>query len=218
MLSILLNLSLQIKTEVKRIHYISGITITLFIILHLSNHLYSLFGIERHIEIMDTLRIFYRNVIAETILVCAVLIQIVSGIKLFFRKRKEATSFFEKLQLWSGLYLAVFFVFHLTAVFLGRLILNLDTNIYFGIAGLNTFPFSLFFIPYYGLAIISFFGHISSIHKVKMKINLLGINPNQQAYTILFIGVLLSFIVLYGLTNGFKGVEIPNDYHIMIGK
>lgn len=218
MLSIILNLPLQIKTEVKRIHYISGITITIFIILHLSNHLYSLFGVDRHIEVMDTLRIFYRNVIAEIILICAVLIQIISGIKLFFKKRKEVSSFFEKLQLWSGFYLAVFFVFHLAAVFIGRLILNLDTNIYFGVAGLNTFPFSLFFIPYYGLAIISFFGHISSLHSLKMKNNVIGINPNQQAYTILFIGVLLTLIVLYGLTNGFNGIETPKEYQIMIGK
>ena len=202
----------------KRIHFISGITITIFITLHLLNHLYSLFGIERHIEVMDTLRIFYRNVIAETILLCAVLVQVISGIKLFFKKKKIANTFFEKLQLWSGLYLAIFFVFHLGAVFTGRLVLNLDTNIYFGIAGLNTFPFSLFFVPYYGLAIISFFGHIAAIHSLKMKNNVLGINPNQQAYTILFTGVLLSLVVLYGLTNGFSGIEIPKEYHIMIGK
>jgi hypothetical protein len=203
---------------VKRIHYISGITIAVFIILHLSNHLYSLFGVEKHIEVMDILRLFYRNVIAETLLLFAVLIQIISGIKLFIKKRKEAEAFFEKLQLWSGLYLAIFFVFHLAAVFIGRLILNLDTNIYFGVAGLNTFPFSLFFIPYYSLAIISFFGHLSAIHSLKMKNNVLGIKPNQQAYFILFTGIALSLVVIYGLTNGFKGIEIPKGYQIMIGK
>lgn len=202
----------------KRIHYISGFTITFFIILHLSNHLYIFFGVERHIEVMDTLRFFYRNAIAETILICMVLTQIITGIKLFIKKRKKANSFFDKLQIWSGLYLTIFFVFHLGAVFIGRFILNLNTNIYFGVAGLNTFPFSLFFIPYYGLAIISFFGHISSIHRVKMKNNVLGIYPNQQAYLIFISGVLLSLITIYGLTNGFNGIEIPKEYHIMIGK
>jgi hypothetical protein len=167
---------------------------------------------------MDTLRFFYRNAIAETILICMVLTQIITGIKLFIKKRKKANSFFDKLQIWSGLYLTIFFVFHLGAVFIGRFILNLNTNIYFGVAGLNTFPFSLFFIPYYGLAIISFFGHISSIHRVKMKNNVLGIYPNQQAYLIFISGVLLSLITIYGLTNGFNGIEIPKEYHIMIGK
>lgn len=202
----------------KRIHYISGFTITFFIILHLSNHLYIFFGVERHIEVMDTLRFFYRNAIAETILICMILIQIITGIKLFIKKRKKANSFFDKLQIWSGLYLAIFFVFHLGAVFTGRLLLNLDTNIYFGVAGLNTFPFALFFIPYYGLAILSFFGHISATHSVKMKKNILNTSPTQQAYLIFISGVLLSLITIYGLTNGFKGIEIPKEYHITLNK
>ena len=202
----------------KQIHYISGLIITIFVTLHVFNHLYSLFGIEAHIELMNTLRFFYRNIIAESILICVVLIQIFSGIKLFLANKKIARSFFEKLQLWSGMYLAIFFVFHLGAIFIGRLLLNLDTNIYFGVAGLNTFPFSLFFVPYYGFAIISFFGHIAAIHSKKIKKNILGLIPNQQAYIILTIGMLLSFTVLYGLTNKFNGIEIPKEYNIMTGK
>ena len=202
----------------KQIHYISGLIITIFVTLHVFNHLYSLFGIEAHIELMNTLRFFYRNIIAESILICAVLIQIFSGIKLFLANKKIARSFFEKLQLWSGMYLAIFFVFHLGAIFIGRLLLNLDTNIYFGVAGLNTFPFSLFFVPYYGFAIISFFGHIAAIHSKKMKKNILGLIPNQQAYIILTIGMLLSFTVLYGLTNKFNGIEVPKEYNITTGK
>lgn len=200
----------------KRIHYITGITITSFIVLHLLNHLYSFFGVLRHIEVMDTLRIFYRNIIVETILVCAILIQSITGIKLFLIKRKTASSFFEKLQLWSGLYLAIFFVFHLGAVFTGRFLLHLDTNIYFGVAGLNTFPFLLFFVPYYGLAIISFFAHIAAIHKQKIKRSLLGASPTMQGYIILFTGIVLTFIITYGLTNGFQGFEIPKEYQINI--
>ncbi|WP_103867385.1 hypothetical protein [Aquimarina sp. I32.4] len=137
---------------------------------------------------------------------------------MFLIKKKVAKTFFEKLQLWSGVYLVFFFVFHLGAVFIGRFILNLDTNIYFGVAGLNTFPHYLFFAPYYGLAIISFFGHLSSIHRMKVKSILLEIKPSKQAYIILFSGIILSFILLYGLTNGFNGIEIPTEYHIVIGK
>ncbi|MFK7807959.1 MAG: hypothetical protein AB8F74_09195 [Saprospiraceae bacterium] len=202
----------------KRIHFLSGLTITVFILLHLFNHLYSLFGVEKHIEMMDTLRLFYRNIIAEVILIAAIFVQVISGVRLFLAKKKVANGFFEKLQIWSGGYLALFFVFHLGAVFTGRLFLNLDTNIYFGVAGLNTFPFLLFFIPYYGLAIISFFGHVSSIHSVKMKTSLMGLNPNLQARIILFTGVFLSIVVIYGLTNGFNGIEIPKEYNVLIGK
>ena len=155
--------------NIKKIHYFSGITISIFIALHLFNHLYSLFGANAHIELMNDLRVVYRNIIAETILLLAVAIQIVSGIKLFLKKRKEESDFFGKLQIWTGLYMGIFLLIHLSAVLSGRMILNLDTNFYFGVAGLNTFPLNLFFIPYYGLAIIYFFGHISVVHSRKMK-------------------------------------------------
>ena len=202
----------------KRIHYFSGVLISFFVGLHLLNHLYSIFGADAHIEMMNDLRVVYRNIIAEIVLLFAVLIQVFSGIKLFFKKRKNTTDFFEKLQIWTGLYLAIFFLIHLSAVLSGRLLLNLDTNFYFGVAGLNTFPLNLFFIPYYGLAIISFFGHISAVHSKKMKSKILGIEPNKQSYIVLIMGTILSLAVIYGLTNRFNGVGIPKEYDIMTGK
>jgi len=167
---------------------------------------------------METLRGFYRNIVAESILLGAVLLQIISGLKLFLKKRKRTTTAFEKLQIWSGFYLALFFIIHVGAVLGGRYFLNLDTNFYFGVAGLNTFPFSLFFIPYYGLAILAFFGHIAAIHQQKMKSNIFGLNPSRQAKTILAIGLLITIAIFYGLTNHFNGVDIPEAYQVLIGK
>jgi hypothetical protein len=108
---------------------------------------------------MHVLRNVYRNPVMEICLLLAVGVQIMSGIKLWIPKRKTVTSTFDKLQLWSGMYLAFFFIIHISAVLAGRFLLQLDTNFYFGVAGLNTFPLSFFFIPYYSLAIFSFFVH-----------------------------------------------------------
>ncbi|MEE9348579.1 MAG: hypothetical protein V3U80_00875 [Flavobacteriaceae bacterium] len=204
--------------NIKKLHYFSGITISIFVGLHLFNHFYSLFGANAHIELMDSLRVVYRNIISETILLFAVAVQIFSGIKLFLKKRKTKSDFFGKLQIWTGLYLAFFLVIHLSAVLSGRIILDLDTNFYFGVAGLNTFPLNLFFIPYYGLSIISFFGHISAVHSRKMKNKIFGLEPIKQSYGLLTIGIVITLIILYGLTNGFNGVEIPKEYDILIGK
>lgn len=203
---------------IKRIHLLSGLAITAFVGLHLFNHFCSIFGAEKHIEIMNSLRPFYRNILVETILLLAVLVQIISGLKLFKLHRAKAITRFDKLHVWTGLYLAIFFMIHLTAVFGGRLFLHLDTNFYFGVAGLNTFPFNLFFIPYYGLAILSFFGHIASIHSKKMNQSVLGLSPNNQSISILVLGAFLTLIILYGLTNQFNGVEIPKEYEVLIGK
>ncbi len=202
---------------VKRIHYYSGLTLTIFIGLHLFNHCYSLLGAARHIELMTVLRHFYRNIFVETIIVMAVVTQVVSGLKLFMAGRKTAGSGFEKLQLWTGFYLALFLVIHLGAVFAGRLLLDLDTNFYFGVAGLNSFPANLFFIPYYGLAIIAFFGHIAALHYKKMKRSIAGMTPGIQAKCIMIFAICLSVVILYGLTNSFKGVDIPPAYKVLTG-
>jgi len=202
----------------KQLHYVSGLIITLFIGLHLFNHACSVFGAKMHIEMMSGLRLFYRNIFIESILLGAVLVQIISGIKLFKTYKKTAISSFDKLHLWSGLYLAAFFVIHVGAVLGGRFFLNLDTNFYFGVAGLNTFPFNLFFIPYYAIAIISFFGHIACIHLKKMKHLFFGFTPNKQSKAILIFGVCLTILIFYGLTNHFKGVKIPKEYNILIAK
>lgn len=203
---------------IKKIHYTSGLAITTFIGLHLFNHTWSILGADRHIEMMNNLRLLYRNIFVETILLLAVLVQIVSGLKLFKINRKIAITNFDKLHIWSGLYLAIFFVIHLSAVLGGRVFLHLDTNFYFGVAGLNSFPFNLFFIPYYGLAILSFFGHIASIHNQKMKQSIFGLPPKRQSFVILILGFILTIVIFYGLTNHFNGVTIPKEYNVLIGK
>ena len=213
-----INIEQQKRMIEKKIHFISGLTLTIFIGLHLFNHTLSIFGADRHIEVMNNLRLFYRNIFVETILLLAVLVQIISGLKLFRTNRKIATSHFDKLHIWTGLYLAIFFIIHVSAVFGGRFFLQLDTNFYFGVAGLNSFPFNIFFIPYYGLAILSFFGHIASVHSKKMKQNIFGLTPNNQSISILIFGLVLIIVIFYGLTNEFNGVTIPKEYNVLIGK
>lgn len=201
----------------KQLHYLSGILISVFTGIHLFNHVCSIAGADKHIEIMQVLRLFYRNALAETILLAAVPVQIISGISLC-RKKWRTTGGWEKLRIWTGLYMGIFLLVHVTSVLIGRAVLHLDTNFYFGVAGLNTFPFSLFFIPYYGLAVLSFFGHIAAVHYRKMKYSLSGLSPENQSKAILFFGILFTVVIFYGLTNHFRGVTIPQKYDVLIGK
>lgn len=196
----------------KTLHYLTGWIIALFVGVHLFNHIWSIYGAEAHIQLMTTLRRLYRNIVIEGILLLSVVTQIFSGAKLVIHYKKGATSFFDKMQIYSGLYMAFFLVIHVSAVLVGRHILKLDTNFYFGVAGINSFPLNLFFIPYYALAIIAFFAHLSAIHSKKMKSNIIGIQPNIQALFILIFGVLLTLLIFFGLTHHFKGVTLPSAY------
>ncbi len=202
----------------KRLHYATGLFLSAFIAFHLLNHLTALAGAGQHIATMNTLRSVYRHPVVETLLLGAVLVQIGSGLRLFWTTRHTATTLFRRLHRYTGLYLALFFLVHVGAVLSGRLLLHLDTNFYFGVAGLNTFPFSLFFVPYYGLAIVSFFGHVAAIHQQKMTRSIAGLSPTGQAMGILLVGVVLTVIIFYGLTNGFRGVVIPATYGVLVGK
>ena len=200
----------------RKIHFWSGLALAAFIALHLFNHLFSIVSPQSHIDVMESLRLFYRNPFVETILLAAVLSQVISGISLFrLNRKKSAGSIFERVHLWSGLYLAFFLVIHVGAVFSGRLLLHVDTNLYFGAAGLNSFPHLLFFVPYYSLAIVSFFAHLASVHNKKMKRDLFGLQPSTQSIIVVLLGVGLAFLILYGMTNGFKGIEIPTEYKLM---
>ena len=151
-------------------------------------------------------------------LLVAVVVQIISGLRMVRKKDSRAVTFFNKLHIYSGLYLAVFLVIHVSAVVVGRFILKLDTNFYFGAAGINSFPVNLFFIPYYALAILSFFGHLAAIHHKKMNRPVAGLAPVQQAWVILLIGAGITLVILYGLTNQFTGIELLDEYRILTGQ
>lgn len=109
----------------RKIHYISGLTITLFIILHLFNHICSIFGVDKHIKIMNVLRHFYRNIFVETTLLSAIIVQIISGLKLYRKTRNSVTTNFENLHLWTGIYFVAFFIIHVSVVLGGHFFYNL---------------------------------------------------------------------------------------------
>lgn len=204
--------------KARHVHFFSGIVLALFIGIHLFNHFTSIFGIQRHLELMDSLRKIYRHPFIEIVLLVAVVVQILSGLRLIRRKGCRKAAFFDKLHLYSGLYLAVFLVIHVSAVLVGRFYLKLDTNFYFGAAGINSFPVNLFFIPYYAMAVLSFFGHLAAVHSKKMNQPILMLNPIQQAWGIFILGAALTLILFYGLTNQFSGVELPGEYRILTGQ
>ncbi|TAE41862.1 MAG: hypothetical protein EAZ70_09415 [Runella slithyformis] len=191
----------------KRVHYWSGLILALFAGFHLLNHLAVLSGPEAHLATMEVLRKVYRNLVVEWMLLVAVFLQIATGLRQAYQKGLKQAGW-AKYQVWSGLYLAVFFLIHVSAVMMGRFVLKVDTNLYFGAAGLNIFPFNLFFVPYYSLAIMAFFTHIASIHAQKSK----AIGAANQAKIIVAIGLITTILIVLGMTDFARGLFIPPTY------
>lgn len=187
---------------VNRIHYFSGLILSVFIAFHLVNQLFSLFGAETHIELMTLLRTVYRHIIVETILLFSVVFQVATGIRLVFNRNKK--SVVEKVQLYSGLYLSFFLIVHVAAVMYGRQ-LQLDTNFYFAAAGMNIYPINLIFIPYYLFAMVAVTLHLASLHYLKTK-------SAKVSNYIAIIGIIVSILIIIGYTNVFKWRAIPVGY------
>ena len=195
-----------------KFHRISACIIGIFIFCHLINHLCIYSGVQQHIEVMEMLRIVYRNIFVESLLLFFVFFQASSGIYFVWKRRGERRLFFEKAQAISGLYLAFFFFNHIGAVLFGRIYVGLDTNIYFGIAGFHVNTFYLYFVPYYFLAVLSLFIHLASafswLSRKKITENL----RMKVAYSIIGIGALLSFFLMLGFSGTFSEIQIPAEY------
>ncbi|HEY3406347.1 MAG TPA: hypothetical protein VGK59_23325 [Ohtaekwangia sp.] len=196
---------------IKKIHYITGILLGLFIGLHIVNHLMIVKGENAHIHFMKSIRSFYRNPFVETILLLAVLTQVSSGITLARKRWNNAITTFEKLQLWSGLFFVYFLVSHTSAVLIGRHVLHLDTNLYYGASPLNNNPLKFYFIFHYGIALLAFFVHVGCAHHAKMKRFIHERTAIRQSWIIMILGVIITGIILFRMMQ----ITIPEEYHYL---
>ena len=185
----------------KLVHYYTGLTLSVFIGLHLLNHLLILHSEALHIRFMKSARKIYRNKFVESLLFLAVLLQVISGITLVIMKWNKVENYFDRIQIASGLYLSFFLLNHVMAVLRGRYILKMDTNIYYGAGVMNMWPQKLFFIPYYSFAILSFFFHVACVHRLKMeKFAGLAVST-KQSFMIMGAGALITFLVIIKIAN-----------------
>jgi hypothetical protein len=186
---------------IKGIHYFTGLTIALYIGTHLLNHLLILHSEAMHIRFMQKARKVYRHPMVEPVLLTAVLVQVLSGLFLVTHKWYRVESWFDWVQICSGLYLSLFLTNHIRVVMLGRNKMHVDTNLYFGAGVMNIWPQKLFFIPYYSFAILAFFFHVACIHRVKMKEFVPITIAGHQAIGIMILGCVITFLVIFRMSH-----------------
>ena len=139
----------------RRLHRALALGLGLFIALHLGNHLAGLWGQDRHGAVQTALRIAYRSPLVEAALLAAFALQIGLGLVLLGWRRRMS------LQTVSGAYLGGFLTIHIAAVMAARW-QGIDTDLAFAAAGLHApAPWPLILAPYYGLAVLAIFAHVS---------------------------------------------------------
>lgn len=195
-----------------KLHRVSAVVIGAFVFFHLINHSLIFPGAQAHIDLMETLRTVYRGIVLESVLLFCILFQAVSGVRFVWQRRGQRVGFIEKAQAISGLYLAFFLLNHVAAVMFGRYYAELDTNIYYGIAGFHVTLFQWFFVPYYFLAVVAIFFHLSAAFYWLSREKFTELTRTRSAYAIMLAGILLSTSLTMGFAGMFGEINIPAEY------
>lgn len=125
-----------------------------------------------------------------------------------WRKRSGLVAW---LQAGSGIYLAMFMLFHISAVLFGRIALKLDTNFYYAAAGFVLMPYKLFFAPYYFFAVFALFTHLgcAAYWQVKARsplVRRLAIGAPMGA------GLVAALLINLALAGVLHPLDIPAKY------
>ena len=147
----------------ERLHKVSAGFVFAFLCLHFANHLIGLEGLGAHQQFMDAARLVYRHPVVEMGVMLAFVIQILTGIPLIrdiWVKRKD---FVHQLQAASGLVMVVFILVHVAWIAFARMVLGLDTNIFFIASGFMSKPLSYLSYGLYGLGVVGLFVHLGCI-------------------------------------------------------
>ena len=190
----------------RRLHRVVGAVLAVFLAVHVANHLAALAGVDAHVRFMDAARRVYRQPVVEAVLLLCVVLQAASGLRMLWARRQRRRGVLAWLQAGSGAYVALFLAIHVVAVLAGRMS-GLDTNFYFAAAGLHAWPFVLFFVPYYFLAVAALLVHVGSA---------LARYAGERRMLVVAlaagIGVVTASLIVTALAGGAYRVDIPRDY------
>lgn len=184
-------------------HGICAALVTCFAVAHLANHFSGLWGGEYHTAIMERLRLVYRQPIVESMLVGGIAFQVLSGLKLLTRRIPRAIDRFDSLQLAAGIYLALFLLSHVSAVFRARYLRHTDTNWAWASEGLLTDPWTARLAPYYFLAVVALGIHgAAGLRKVLLSHGRSAHCAEKAFYVVASGAAVLSTSIMVGLIRG----------------
>jgi succinate dehydrogenase/fumarate reductase cytochrome b subunit len=193
-------------------HRLAAAVLGMYLLAHLANHIAALGGIRTHIAFMETVRTVTRMPALEALLLAAAVVQAGSGLWLAWRRRGQRRLLFDRLQALSGAYLAMFLAVHVGSVLFGRAVLGLDTNFYFAAAGLHVWPYPLFFVPYYGLAVAALFVHLACALRRRLPARMPRAARDRLAWTAIAAGGVLAVLIVAAFSGVFYPVDLPSAY------
>ena len=191
------------------IHGLTAAALVLYVLFHVTNHLFGLIGPEAHAAVMKIGRTVYRSRLGEPLLVVAMLFQVGTGLFLAWRWSAAPQPFHRTFQVASGAYLSLFILGHMNSVFIyARTFLGIPTDWDFAIGaptGLIHDAWNIRLLPHYALGVFFVLSHIASGLRVVLISH--GVAP-RRADRFWGAAAALSVVVAAAIIVGMCGVRI----------
>jgi hypothetical protein len=186
-------------------HGVSALAILLlFVGPHIGNHLAGFWNGSVHIEIMNAARHVYRDDIVQPILLALIGFQILSGTALVRRRMRMPSDILGTVQTMCGVYIGVYFLAHMTAVFAARHA-GIDTNWTWLTRQNNSMIGSLSnlrLIAHYWMGPIAIVAHVAcGLRMVLLQHDISPAMANRLALALITAGVVASSLILAALLN-----------------
>jgi hypothetical protein len=186
-------------------HGVSALAILLlFVGPHIGNHLAGFWNGSVHIEIMNAARHVYRDDIVQPILLALIGFQILSGTALVRPRMRIPSDFLGTMQTMSGVYVGVYFLAHMTAVFAARYA-GTDTNWTWLTRPNDSMLVSLSnlrLIAHYWVGPIAIVTHVAcGLRMVLLQHDISSATANRLALALITMGVVVSSLILVALLN-----------------
>jgi hypothetical protein len=178
----------------------------LFIGPHIVNHLAGFWNGSVHIAIMNVVRRIYRDDIIQPVLLALIGFQILSGTALVRRRMRIPSDFLGTVQTMSGVFVGVYFLAHMTAVFATRHA-GTDTNWIWLTRPNDSMlvslsPSNLRLLAHYWVGPIAIFAHVAcGLRMVLLQRDISPATTNRIAVALISAGVVASSVILVALLN-----------------
>jgi hypothetical protein len=186
-------------------HGVSALAILLlFVGPHIANHLAGFWNGPAHIEIMNAARHVYRDDFVQPILLALIGFQILSGTVLVQRRMRMPSDIFGTVQTMCGVYIGVYFLAHMTAVFAARYA-GTDTNWTWLTRTNGSMLVSLSnlrLIAHYWVGPIAIVAHVAAgLRAVLLQHDISPATANRLALALIAAGVVAASLILVALLN-----------------
>jgi len=156
-----------VPVPLRVVHGVSALAlVTIFLALHIANHLMFPAGAETYDAVMKVFRHVYRTEILQPLVVALFLFQVGTGLIFAWRLTAAPTDRFRTFQIASGVYLVFYVLGHMDSVFIfTRTYLGIDTGWGFATGaptGLVKDPWNIRLVPHYWLGVFFVLAHLAA--------------------------------------------------------